>query len=65
MLRKLRPTNGLQGTGQPFTNVLTLEGLTARALFYVDLEVRPGEAFPDFVRGDVNDDLQVGLADAV
>jgi len=45
--------------------VLTLEGLTARALFYVDLEVRPGEAFPDFVRGDVNDDLQVGLADAV
>ncbi len=61
----VRFQDGLQGSGQPVANLLTIRGATVKPVHLVPLEIRRGALFGQFVRGDINTDGKVDIADAV
>lgn len=61
----VRLHDGLRGSGQPISNLLTVEGRSVEPIHTVPLELRLGDVTGSFVRGDVNLDGKVNLADAV
>ncbi len=57
--------DGLRGSGQPVRNLLTVGGATVEPKHLVPLEIRRAKLSAPFVRGDVNVDRKVNLADAI
>jgi len=61
----IRFRDGLEGSGQPVRNELTIDGRTARPRRQTELDIRRISPGNSFLRGDANDDGKVDLADAV
>jgi len=61
----IRFLDGLRGSGQPISNLLTALGQSLEPVHLVPLEVRLGTLAGAFVRGDANVDHKVDIGDAV